>query len=43
VAEKDCTEVGLTEKSEPAAGEEIKEIYYGGNTDEILGQRQKTG
>ena len=43
VAEKDCTEVGLAEKSEPAAGEEIKEIYYGGNTDEILGQRQKTG
>ena len=41
--EKDCTEVGLAEKSEPAAGEEIKEIYYGGNTDEILGQRQKTG
>ena len=43
VAEKDCTEVGLAEKSKPAAGEEIKEIYYGGNTDEILGQRQKTG
>ena len=112
MAEKDCTEVGLAEKSEPTAGEKIeneklegvkvqeaiiklkllgqmpdavkddptvetknrtadfinrlltvwessvrathlflsdseikkiKEIYYGGNTDEILGQRQKTG
>ena len=43
VAEKDCTEVGLAEKSNPTAGEKIKEIYYGGNTDEILGQRQKTG
>ena len=43
MAEKDCTEVGLAEKSKPTAGEEIREIYYGGNTDEILGQRQKTG
>ena len=25
MAEKDCTEVGLAEKSEPAAGEEIRE------------------
>ena len=43
MAQKDFGEVGLAEKSEPTAGEEIKEIYYGGNTDEILGQRQKTG
>ena len=43
LAEKDCTEVGLAEKSNPTAREEIKEMYYGGNTDEILGQRQKTG
>lgn len=43
MAEEDCTEVRLAEKSNPTAGEEIKEIYYGGNTDEILGQRQKTG
>lgn len=41
--EKDCAEVGLAEKSNLTEGEEIKEIYYGGNTDEILGQRQKTG
>ena len=43
MAEKDCTEVGLAEKSKATAREKIKEIYYGGNTDEILGQRQKTG
>ena len=43
MAQKDFGEVGLAEKSKPAAGEKIKEIYYGGNTDEILGQRQKTG
>ncbi len=41
--EKDCTEVGLAEKIQTHSGGEIKEIYYGGNTDEILGQRQKTG
>ena len=43
MAQKDFGEVGLAEKSKSPAGEEIKEIYYGGNTDEILGQRQKTG
>ena len=32
-----------SKKSKSTAGEKIKEIYYGGNTDEILGQRQKTG
>ena len=45
VAEKDWTEVGLAEKSKPIKGEEVKNntVKYGGNTDEILGKRQKTG
>ena len=45
MAGKDCTEVGLAEKAKPIKGEEVKKntVKYGGNTDEILGQRQKTG
>ena len=37
MAEKDCTEVGLAEKSEPAAGEEIREQQITVDISHILG------
>lgn len=44
IPEKDCAEVGLTEKSNPTAVTEIENrIYRGGNINETLGQRPKTG
>ena len=37
MAEKDCTEVGLAEKSNPTAGEEIREQQITVDISHILG------
>ena len=39
MAEKDCTEVGLAEKSKPTAGEEVREQQIGGCYEVIIMER----